>query len=1046
MKEKLFEKLFSFHVTDNLKISVTKNEIYNELLLYIFSCEKKNLLLLAPTLNEANKIYFTLKKYYDEVYIFPEDEYLTKKAIASSPDLIYMRIKLLQNISNAKNKIVICHPNSYIKKLPNPKEFFNYSLNLALNQTINRDEIVKKLINIGYKKDTTVTNTGEFAVRGFVLDVFPFDYDHPIRIEFFDDEIEEIKLFDEFTQLTINKVKEVKIFPVKDEFNCDNYSVLDYLDNPIMIVQDQEKVNEALHTMQEEAKYYDEYIDVTLKKSQYKNIFIDTLNNVGNYDLEIKAEEINNYNEKSETFIKDIIKNKGTLYSENDQFNSVARKNNINIVKEYLNKGFCYEGKYYYSINDLKTNTKKENYNFKYKVGSRISSIDNLTIGDYIVHKDHGIGVYQGIKTISKAGLLKDYILIQYKDSDKLYIPVDKLDKIYKYSSKEGTRPNIQKLNSTQWDKTKSLLKKKIKDISLELINLYKERASAKTVPYETNEELEKSFGDEFDYTLTLDQAKSIKEIEEDLVKGKPMDRLLCGDVGYGKTEVIFRTMFKTVINNYQVLYLCPTTLLSKQQYDNAIKRFKNYGVNIALLNRHTTMKETKKILEDLKEGKIDILFGTHRLLSDDINPKKLGLLVVDEEQRFGVAHKEKIKKYKNNIHILSVSATPIPRSLQMSLTGIKDLSLIETAPKNRYPVQTYVIEYNDILLKNAVEKEIARNGQVFILYNKISNMDELASKYEKLIPGARIKYAHGKMQKEEIQDIMNDFYLGKYDVLISTTIIENGIDVPNANTIIVMDANNFGLSQLYQIRGRVGRSEKIAYAYLMYNKRNLLTETAEKRLNAIKEFTELGSGYKISMRDLSIRGAGDLLGPEQSGFIDSVGVNLYLELINEEFMGTESAEEVKSEIYIDSVDTHIDKKYTENDELIIELHDKINSIDSIEKLEQVKREVIDLYGFIDTKLEEYMVQELVEKMLIKLNISIMQLDKSKFSLKVEKNIYSKLSIEDLFVEATKLSSKITFNYRNDYIIISIPKLMKEKNYLYYVLNLLIYIKEKANI
>ncbi len=1045
MKTTLFEKLFNFRIEEDMKISVSENEIYNQFLLYVFSLEKRDLLILTSNLNEANKLFFKLKNYYDNVFIFPEDDYLTKKAIAVSPDLLYMRMNLLNNISNNSPKIVICHINSYLKKLPNYKEFKNLSIELDTNLKINREELIKKIVEIGYKRDAVVTNTGEFSVRGFVIDIFPINENHPVRIELFDNIIEKIKYFDEFTQLSINQIDNIKIKPIIDDYKNSNSNILEYLNNPLLLVQDETKIANALKSLKEQAKYYSDDTDYSFNLKDVKSkIYVDLLNNKDNYNLIVEAQEINNFNEKSDLFTEEILKSNGVLYSNNKNFNNLV-KNKIKIIEEPLNKGFIYKNNYFYSINDLKKSAENFSYNLKYKLGKRITNIENLKIGDYIVHKSHGIGVYMGISTITKGGLEKDYILLQYKGTDKLYISVDNLDKLYKYSSKDGARPNIQKLNSNEWKKIKTRIKNRVKEVADELIKIYKERLKSKVMPYEQDFEIQKQFESDFEYEETPDQLRAVNEIKKDLESSKPMDRLLCGDVGYGKTEVIFRAIFKTVLNNKQVMYLCPTTLLSQQQYESANKRFMNYGVNIEILNRHTTPSKTKQILKDFTEGKIDLLFGTHRLLSDDIIPNKLGLLVIDEEQRFGVIHKEKIKKYKSNVHVLSVSATPIPRSLQMSLTGVRDLSLIETPPKNRYPVQTYVIAYDELLLREAILKEVSRNGQVFILYNKIKNMDALIATYKKLIPEVSIRYAHGRMNKESMQEIMSDFYENKFNVLISTTIIENGIDIPNANTIIVIEADLFGLSQLYQIRGRVGRSDKIAYAYLMYKNINLLTETASKRLNAIKEFTELGSGYKIAMRDLSIRGAGDMLGTEQAGFIDSVGVDLYLELINEELNNVSDDEDDEKDILLDEVDTHISEKYTDEDELIIEFHNKINSVDSDEKFEEVKNEIIDRFGIIDPKIEMYMTQEYVEKLLIKLNITILLNDKTKISLKIMDNIYSKLSIENLFVKANQINTKFAFVYRNNYIILSLLKLNYDKNYLCYILDILKYINEKVN-
>lgn len=1044
MKNNLFENLFNLEIVNDIKISCTDNEIYNQLILYIFSHNLKNILLLTSNLNEANKLFFNLKNYYDEVYIFPDDDYLTKKAIATSPDLLYMRMNLLNNISNENKKIVICPINSYFKKLPALNVFKNLSIQLKINDNYDKEKILKKLDEIGYKRDAIVTNTGEYSSRGYILDIFPINEDHPIRIEFFDNQIEKIKYFDETTQLSIKEIDSIVLKPIIDEYEGSNCNIKDYLNEPIVIIQDYDKIVKSIESINEQAKYYEENTYVFDKKNIENKIYVDLINNYDNYDYKFEAEEISNYNENTERFIQDITKNKGIVYSINENLNNILINSNIKVVNELLNNGFKYGEQYYYSSNDLKKSNNSYNYNIKYKVGKRINNIEDLKIGDYIVHKKHGIGIYMGIKTINKNGLENDYVLLQYKGTDKLYIPINSLEKLYKYSSKDGAKPNIQRLNSSEWEKVKSKIKTKIKEISEELIKLYKSRNNATVIPYEKDDALQLQFESEFSYTPTPDQIKAINEIKKDLESSKPMDRLLCGDVGYGKTEVIFRAIFKTVMNSKQVLYLCPTTLLSQQQYDNAIKRFKNYGLNIEILNRYVSHKETKRILEDLKTGKIDILFGTHRLLSDDIKPKNLGLLVIDEEQRFGVMHKEKIKKYKNNVHILSVSATPIPRSLQMSLTGIRDLSLIETPPKNRYPVQTYVIAYDELLLKEAIEKEISRNGQVFILYNNIKKLEDMLKKFQNLMPNVSFKYAHGQMNKEDIQNIMSEFYKNEFSVLLSTTIIENGIDIPNANTMIVIDADHYGLSQLYQIRGRVGRSDKIAYTYLMYNPSTTLNENAVKRLNAIKEFTNLGSGYKIAMRDLSIRGAGDMLGTEQAGFIDSVGVDLYLDLINEELNGIHD-DEKENQTLLDNVSTHIDEKYATEDEIIIEIHNKINKINNDEEYVSLKNELIDRFGFINEKIENYMIQEYIENILNELNIKILINDNSKISLKISEKIYKKLNIEELFINATRLNSKFAFVYRNNFIILSLLKLNYDKHYLYYILEILKYIKNEVN-
>ncbi len=1056
MKSTLYKNLFDFNVKNEMRISINKNEIYNQLLLYIFNSLQNNLILLTSNLHEATNMYNNLRNYIDDIYLFPEDDLLTKKAIATSPELLYMRLKFLNNLKfNQNNKIVICHLNSFLKKLPNYSIYEQKTIKLKINQKFDRNELINKLNNIGYKKDYIVSNTGDFSVRGFVIDVFPIEEEHPIRIEFYGNDIEKIKYFDENTQLSIQSLDNIIIKPIIDEFNSNEISIIEYFNNPYVIIQDIDQIKNAEKHLISQLKYYDtekrNFINFDDSKI-YNKIYIDLINNVGNYDLVVKSKDINNYNEDFKRFIKDLnIYKDSILVTLNEKLLNQIKKEKINlkVIKEYLNKGFEYKGfeykgKYYYSENDLK---KIENTSMSkdlYKFGKKINSVDKIKVGDYVVHKTNGIGIYMGIKTITKDLIKKDYILIKYKGNDKLYLPVENIDKLYKYSSKEGAKPVIHKLNSLEWKKTKLKIKSRIKNITEELLKIYRERQSAIVESFTEDNEIQQVFEGEFIYEETLDQLKATEEIKKDLESGKPMDRLLCGDVGYGKTEVIFRAIFKSVMNNKQVMYLCPTTLLSYQQYLSSLERFKNYAINIEFINRNKTKKEAQEIIKKLKEGKIDVIFGTHRLLSKDVGFNDLGLLVIDEEHRFGVEHKEKIKKIKKNVHVLSVSATPIPRSLQMSLIGIRDLSIIDTPPKKRYPVQTYVINYNEMLLREIVLKEINRNGQVFILFNKINRIENISKKFSQLIPEAKIRYAHGQIDKEEMQDVLLKFMNNEFNVLISTTIIENGIDIPNANTIIIIDAEKFGLSQLYQIRGRVGRSDRIAYAYLMYDKTKILTETASKRLEAIKEFTELGSGYKISMRDLSIRGAGDILGKEQAGFIDSVGMDMYLQLVNEEINNVEEDSEEKA-IVIGDIETHIDKSYAEEDEVVIDLHKKIKSINSEKDILELKNEIKDRFGKIDEILEIYIYQTFLEKILEELHIKLFENNNIKVSLKINSELINTLNMEDLFINASNINKKFRFIYKNKFLLISLIKTNLEKHYIHYLLDIVNYIKKKVN-
>lgn len=1040
MTDILCKKLFDFDINNIKNVSISDNEIYNQFILYTFFSSGKNIMLVFPTLNEATEKFNNLKSYLDDVYLFPEDDIISKSAIAASPELLYMRINLLNKINDNKQKIVIVHLNSYIKKMSNIQAYRDKTIHLKKNKIVNREKLIKDLTENGYKRESMVYNTSDFSVRGFVIDVYPVGEENPVRIELFDDVVEKIKYFDPITQKTMKELDEVSILSLNENYNDSESSIKDYLENKIVMYHNFNQIKLQEKMLKPQMEY------LNISSSVFKlnelltkdDIYLDTINNK-NKDINISAKNIEYYNSNKSMFIDDIIKNNGTLYSSNKNFiNEILHLNNkIKTVNKNLNKGFVYKNKYYYSENDLYGNNKTQKIKYKENIGKNIISLDNLQIGDYVVHRKNGIGIYKGITTIEKNKLKKDYILIQYKGNDKLYLPVEDISKLYKYVSKEGMKPTINKLNSIEWTKTKLRIREKIKDITQDLLKIYKEREKAIIKPFSKDDENQIIFENEFEYEETPDQIKAINEIKKDLEKPRPMERLLCGDVGYGKTEVIFRAMFKAVENNYQVAYLCPTTILSYQQYESAKERFRNFAINIDIINRHYTNKQVQAKIKKLKEGKTDIIFGTHRLLSKDVEYNNLGLLVIDEEHRFGVEQKEKIKKIKSNVHVLSVSATPIPRSLQMSLVGIRDLSLIESAPQNRYPVQTYVIEYNEMLIREVILKEISRKGQAFILYNNVMNMINLVNKYKRIIPEAKICYAHGKMTKKEMQDIIYDFTNKKYDVLVSTTIIENGIDIPNANTIIVIDSERFGLSQLYQIRGRVGRSDKIAYAYLMYKKEKILTLTAKKRLEAIKEFTELGSGYKISMRDLAIRGAGDLLGKEQAGFIDSVGVNMYLDLIKEEVEGTKEEDIDSPKEVMLNVPTHIGNEYTDDSDVVIELHKKINAISNKTELNSVLEEIKDRFGITNQELQLYAHEKYIERLIILDNVKISENDNKKIVLRLLKSSYKDISIEELFIKTINISGKFNFLYKNDSIYITLLKTTLEKNYLYYIEELL---------
>lgn len=576
----------------------------------------------------------------------------------------------------------------------------------------------------------------------------------------------------------------------------------------------------------------------------------------------------------------------------------------------------------------------------------RLRSYTELKPGDYVVHVNHGIGRFEGIKTLENNGVKRDYITITYQHGDQLFVPADQLKLVQKYVSSEGKRPHVNKLGGSEWAKTKSRVQSKVEDIADELIDLYAKRESEKGFAFSKDDDLQRQFEDAFPYVETPDQLRSIKEIKHDMEQEKPMDRLLVGDVGFGKTEVALRAAFKAIEDNKQVAFLVPTTILAQQHYETIQDRFKNFPVNYAVLSRFQTPAEAKKITEGLKEGKIDLVVGTHRLLSKDVKFKDLGLLIVDEEQRFGVKHKERLKELKANIDVLTLTATPIPRTLHMSMIGVRDLSVMETPPSNRYPIQTYVMEQIPSVIKEACMREIARGGQVFYLHNHIGDIDDVVTELENLMPSARIVSVHGRMSKNQMEDILYRFLNREFDILVTTTIIETGIDMPNVNTMLIENADHYGLSQLYQLRGRIGRSARLAYAYFLYQPNKVLTEVGEKRLDAIRDFTELGSGFKIAMRDLSIRGAGNMLGAQQHGFIDSVGYDLYSQMLSDAIKNRKSKKKVKksnAEINL-GFEAYIPDDYISDQEEKIEFYKKIKTAGT-DDIEQIQDELIDRFG-----------------------------------------------------------------------------------------------------
>jgi len=1022
------------------------------------------IIVVTPTIYEANKLYQNFSDTKD-VFLYETDDVLTSLATSKSPELKVEKLNILKESLNNNKKIIITDINGYLKKLPSINDFKNNIIKLKIGTDINLKNIVNNLYEIGYEKETLVTKPGEFGLRGFILDIFPLNEENPIRIEFFGDTIESIRCFEVESQKSLENIDEIEIYSISK--TSEKYSSLyEYLNNPLVIFKDYsqikisyERIMNDIFELNIENPLYDindidekkinYYFDLDDDTSLAKKVVNFNIKNVERFNSNVEI--INKYLEESLKFNKTVIICLSTINVNNfieilnipylltDIVN--IKENNINIVKYDLKEGFILDNYIFiseYELYNKKKETKRRKFNFNF--ATRIKDLNKLEIGDYVVHDSHGIGVYNGIKTLSKNNMLQDYIEVLYADNDKLYIPASKIELISKYTGKEGYAPKINSLNSVAWEKTKQRVKEKIRYEASRLLKVQAERSLKKGFSFSKDSEMQTLFENEFIYELTQDQIKAINEIKKDMESDLPMDRILCGDVGYGKTEVAFRAAFKAIYDSKQVLYLCPTTLLSKQQYESALERFKNYPVKIGLLNRFTSKKEEIKILKELEEGNIDFVIGTHRLLSDDIKPKDLGLLIIDEEQRFGVAHKEKLKEFKSNIDILTLTATPIPRTMQMAMVGLRNLSLIETPPKNRHAVLTYVLEENNKIIKDIIYKEMSREGQVFILYNKVETIERKVKELQLLVPDARIIYAHGKLPKNELEDIMNKFINKEYDCLVCTTIIETGIDIPNANSLIIYDASNFGLSQLYQIRGRVGRSERTAYAYLMYNKNKTLTETAIKRLKVIKEFTELGSGFNIAARDLSIRGAGDILGAEQAGFIDAVGIELYMKMLNNEIKilkGEKIEEEKIKQTPLIEVNNHIDNNYVSEEELKLTIHKMINNITNIDSYNDVKKELEDRFGRLDNNMIIYMNEELFESYLRNLEGKILINNDLFIEIVFSKEISEKIDYEDLIVTSLNISKDIIFSYKDNKLHIKLKKYNNDKSYIITLNNLL---------
>lgn len=852
-------------------------------------------------------------------------------------------------------------------------------------------------------------------------------------------------------------------------------TILDYIEDPLIILSSDEEIKTSVKHIQEETIAYMQemskeglslpkyslYADPFTVTARYSHMsfamFVDykkpissqiLMQAVGDFHFEKVMEQVLSESQHKKILIcvrhKELETITTYLQDHECSFHIVEENSSllsgINIREKDLLEGFVLvrEGISVYTSKEIfRTQRKQTRYANKFKEAEALHDYMELVSGDYVVHNQHGVGKYLGIVNKEIDGVHKDFLNIAYKGNDVLLVPLEQFKLIRKFMSKEGATPKLNTLGSGEWEKTKRKVSSKIAELADRLIALYALREDNIGYAFSTDTPFQKQFEDDFEFELTRDQEKAVMEIKRDMESHKPMDRLLCGDVGFGKTEVAIRAAFKAVIDTKQVAFLCPTTILSLQHYKTFQKRFANYPVNIAVLNRFVSSAEATKIKKDLKEGNIDILIGTHRILSKDIKFKDLGFLVIDEEQRFGVEHKEKIKELRASVDVLSMSATPIPRTLQMSLIGIRSLSQLETPPLNRMPVQTYVIEKDFKIVKEIIQRELARDGQVFYLYNNVNEIYNVATKLRMELPDVEIGVAHGKMHRDEIEDVMLQFTNNQYQILVCTTIIETGIDIPNANTIIIDDADRFGLSQLYQIKGRVGRSDRLAYAYLMYSPQKNLSEIAMKRLKSIKEFTQLGSGYKIAMRDLTIRGAGDMLGPQQAGFIDTVGMDMYIEMLNAaiaERKGEKIEEPPVMKKANTKLDAYIPQQFAPEDYEKITLYQRIDEISNKRELLAFMEEIEDNYGKLPNAVQMLFEKKRLDILINEPHIENFKEQQQNLELIFTEEWSNHIDGVKLFEMMTTLCSDAQIRYANKKITMKMPK---RKNWLALVIEIL---------
>lgn len=958
-------------------------------------------LILAEDERRAREIYEDYRFYDRKVYSYPAKDLLFFQADIHGNLLIRQRMKVIKALLEEKELTVVTSIDGCMDFLESLEKIKEQLIHYESDSTVDTEQLKNQLVALGYERVGQVEMPGQFSVRGGIVDIYCLTEENPWRIELWGDEIDSIRSFDPESQRSLENLEELTIYPAVEHIgDKDMVSFLDYFpeERTIIFLDEPNRLTEKGGAVEEEYRQSRmhreekgsrnlpenwlcsfEQLQKELNKRNCISVCALEPKQAGwkvreKFYLEVKS--ISAYNNSFELLVKDLhqykkqgyriallsgsrtraerlakdLQEEGLAAFYGQDYDREICPGEIMVVYGHAKKGFEYPLIKFAVMTESdifgqeqKKKKKKKNYS-----GSRIQDFAELSVGDFVVHEKHGLGIYRGIEKVEVDRIVKDYIKIEYRGGSNLYIPATQLDCLQKYSGADAAKaPKLNKLGTQEWNKTKSKVRGAVKNIAKELVELYAVRQEKEGYVCGPDTVWQREFEEMFPYEETEDQLSAIEDAKRDMESTRIMDRLICGDVGYGKTEVALRAAFKEVQESRQVAYLAPTTILAQQIYNTFVQRMKEFPVRVELLCRFRTPAQQKKAIEDLKKGQVDVIIGTHRILSKDVQFKNLGLLIVDEEQRFGVTHKEKIKQLKKDVDVLTLTATPIPRTLHMSLIGIRDMSVLEEPPMDRMPIQTYVMEYDEETVREAINRELRRGGQVYYVYNRVTDIADVALRIAKLVPDARVDFAHGQMSERELENVMYSFVNGDIDVLVSTTIIETGLDISNVNTMIIHDSDRYGLSQLYQLRGRIGRSNRTAYAFLMYRKNVMLKETAEKRLAAIREYTDLGSGFKIAMRDLELRGAGNLLGAQQHGHMNAVGYDLYCKMLNEavkEAKGIHTMEDFETSVDL-NVDAYIPDSYISNEFQKLDIYKRIAGIETQQDYDDMLEELLDRFG-----------------------------------------------------------------------------------------------------